>query len=103
MRLGELRKSHGMTQECVAGKLGIPLTTYRNYERGDRQTPIEVLFRLADIDGVTLDYMRGRDMSPDEHDRAQLGALFDMLNEDGRKLLLQLARLMVKSGDYLAI
>lgn len=103
MRLGELRKSRGMTQEAVATAVGLPMTTYRNYERGDRQAPIDVLFSLADLFDVSLDYLMEHDVTEDDAQRAQLGAFWDMLDDDGKKMLLSLARILVKSGEYLAI
>ena len=48
MKLKELRKAHNMGQQDVADVLGIPITTYRKYENGTRQTPTEVLVALAD-------------------------------------------------------
>ena len=103
MRLKELRRSQGMTQESVAESIGLPVATYRNYERGNRQAPRDVLFSLADLYNVSLDYIMGRDMSSDEQGKAQLVALYDMLNDEGKSLLVKLARMTVKSGEYLSI
>lgn len=103
MRLGELRESLGMTQQDVADRLDIPVTTYRKYEYESRQTPMEVLFALADIYDVDLDYLAGRDVSPDESRKAQIDSLYKMLNDEGKDLLLTLTRLIVKSGEYLSI
>jgi len=103
MRLSELRTLHGLTQEKVARIVSLPLNTYRNYERGDRQAPMEVLFQLADFYDVSLDYLLGHDISERDADKAQLSAFYDMLDVDGRLLLLNLARAIVKSGEYLSI
>lgn len=103
MRLSELRVRRGMTQDKVAQSIGIPVKTYRNYEREDRQAPIDVLFALADLYDVSLDYLMGHDVSEDDANKAQLNAFYDMLDESGRTLMLSLARMLVKSGEYLAI
>lgn len=103
MKLKELRNSRNMSQQAVADVLGIPITTYRKYENGTRQVPTEVLFDLADYYQVSLDYLMDRDLSPDEIRKAQLDSLYGILNEEGRELLVTLAKMIVKTGDYLAI
>lgn len=103
MRLKDLRKAKGLTQSEIANSLSVPLNTYRNWERGERQVPADVLFALADFYDVSLDYLMGRDITPSDARKAQLNALYDMLNQEGKGMLLLLARMLVKSGDYLAI
>lgn len=103
MRLSELRKSRGMTQDAVAQAIGVPMHTYRNYERGERQAPIDVLFALADLYDVSLDYLMEHNVSKSDAQKAQLNAFYDMLNCDGKDMLLQIARIFVKCGDYLSI
>lgn len=103
MKLKELRKAHNMGQQDVADALGIPITTYRKYENGTRQTPTEVLMEIADYYRVSLDYLMDRDLTPDGMRKAQLDSLYGILNEEGRELLVTLARMIVKSGDYLSI
>ena len=36
------------------------VTTYRRYESGERELPMEVAVRIADYYGVSLDYLAGR-------------------------------------------
>ena len=103
MRLAELRKDRGLGQQEVADSIGIPVATYRKYEYGQRQTPMDVLMFLADFYGVTLDYIAERAQSPDDIRRNQLVALYRMLDDDGRNLLLTMAKTLVKSGDYLSL
>ncbi len=52
---------------------------------------------------MSLDYLLDRDLSPDEIRKAQLDSLYGILNEEGRELLVTLAKMIVKTGDYLAI
>lgn len=103
MRLKELRMSHKFTQGDVASAVALPLATYRNYEHESRQIPMDTLFKLADFYDVSLDYLMGRDVNDESAEKAQLDTLYDLLNDDGRQLLLTIVRVLVKSGDYLLI
>lgn len=103
MRLAQLRTSRGLTMEKLANAISLPVKTYRNYEREDRQAPVDVLFQLADFYDVSLDYLMGHDISESDADKAQLSAFYDMLDDDGRRLMLTVARMIVKSGEYLSI
>lgn len=103
MRLKELRESQGMGQQQVADALGLPIGTYRKYENESRQPPIEILFLLADLYDVSLDNLMGRKTTPQELQKTQLVALYKLLNNEGRELLLLMAKMIVKSGDYLSI
>ena len=42
------RSKTGLTQEAFAVRLGLPLSTYRRYEQGVTDVPIEVYAALAD-------------------------------------------------------
>lgn len=56
-RLIALRKENHFTQEDVANKLNLNLSTYKAYET-DRNTPkLELLKQLADFYEVSLDYL----------------------------------------------
>ena len=59
-RIKELRKETGLSQEKVAQELSMYMTTYRRYESGERELPMEVAVRIADYYGVSLDYLAGR-------------------------------------------
>lgn len=48
----------------AARLLGMPYTTYVNYEKGLREPMSEVLIQIADFYGVTIDYLIGRTASP---------------------------------------
>ena len=56
-----LRKSIGKTQTAVAKDLGISQQAYGNYEVGRREPDNEMLQRIADYFGVTVDYLLGRE------------------------------------------
>lgn len=56
----QLRKSKSMTQSEIAQRLGVTQQAYQCYESGRRQPSIETLILIADIYGVSLDYLVGR-------------------------------------------
>lgn len=55
--IAELRKSHGMTQLELAEKLSYSDKAISKWERGEVTTDILVLKEVANIFGVTLDYL----------------------------------------------
>ena len=60
-RLKELRKEKKLTQTQVGNYLGITVSAYGNYELGQREPSIDMLLKLADYFGVTVDYLLGRE------------------------------------------
>ena len=66
LRLKDLRKAKGISQDQAANALGISLRAYQNYEYGQREPNIEMIFKLADFYGVSTDYLLGRDTGEPE-------------------------------------
>lgn len=64
MRLKELRKLKGASQQKIADDLGLERTIYARYESGKRVPPLDKLVLLADYFGVTIDYLVGRTTQP---------------------------------------
>lgn len=60
MNIKDIRTSKNLTQAEVATALGVSSVVYSRYETGSRQPSIEVLIQMADIFGVTVDYLLGR-------------------------------------------
>ena len=58
-RMQQLRKEKKMTQKDMAEFLGIQTRTYQYYEGGGRQPDLETIVVLADLFGVTVDYIVG--------------------------------------------
>ncbi len=56
----DLREDNDKTQSQIAKYLNMQLTVYQRYERGERELPLWAAIRLADLYGVTLDYLVGR-------------------------------------------
>ncbi|MGM0214190.1 helix-turn-helix domain-containing protein [Enterococcus sp. AZ109] len=65
MRLTQLRKQRGLTQNDVAKILGIARTTYSSYEQGRRSPDVEIQNKIADYFNVSLDYLHGREKTED--------------------------------------
>lgn len=59
-RIAELRQKRDVSMMQAAKELNIPYTTYVNYEKGDREPNSEMLIKLADYFGVSVDYLIGR-------------------------------------------
>ncbi|PTM58066.1 helix-turn-helix domain-containing protein [Desmospora activa] len=59
-RLRTLRIRRNMRQEDVANHLEISKSAVGMYERDDREPSLETLRKLADLYGVTTDFLLGR-------------------------------------------
>ena len=55
-----LRIDKGYTQRQIAEVLGISQNTYSQYEVGVLNYPVDALLKLADLYGVSVDYLLGR-------------------------------------------
>jgi transcriptional regulator with XRE-family HTH domain len=63
-RLRLARENKGWTQVYVAKLLGITSQALSNYERGERDPDTPLLNRLAELYGVSVDYLLGRTDDP---------------------------------------
>ena len=59
-RIRNLRIDRGLTQKQVAEYLNIKQNTYSQYEIGVLNYPLEAVMKLADLYGVSVDYLVGR-------------------------------------------
>lgn len=60
LRIRDLREDHDYTQKYIAACLHCDQSLYSKYERGERPLPLEAAVKLADLYGVSLDYLCGR-------------------------------------------
>ncbi|MBR0352024.1 MAG: helix-turn-helix transcriptional regulator [Oscillospiraceae bacterium] len=60
MNIKDIRLRKGLTQSDVAAALGVSSVVYSRYETGKRQPSIDMLIQMADIFGVTVDFLLGR-------------------------------------------
>ena len=59
-RIRDLREDHDKKQIELANYLEIKQSTYSDYESGKINIHIDMLIKIADFYGVTLDYLVGR-------------------------------------------
>lgn len=64
-----LRKEHGMTQEQLANALGITFQAVSKWENGVSSPDISTLPLLADLFGVSVDQLLGRETLPAAEER----------------------------------
>ncbi len=63
-RLSMLRKQKSLTQEQMAGILGVSRPSYTCYELGNSLPTVVTLCKIADFFEVKLDYLLGRTNDP---------------------------------------
>ena len=64
-RIRELRKRTGMTLDELAAQLEVARATLGFWEQGRYQPSNEMLLRLSEIFGVSVDYILGKDTVSD--------------------------------------
>ncbi len=57
--LKSLRVRKGLLQKEVAKEIGVDRTTYVKYENGSSEPSFEIIQRIADLFGVTIDHLLG--------------------------------------------
>jgi len=65
-RIREQRKAKGMTQVDLARALQIADTTLGYWERGIYEPSREMLLKMSEIFGVSVDYLLGKEVNKDE-------------------------------------
>ena len=58
-RIRNLREDSDLTQEAVGRMINLPQRTYAYYESGGRMVPPRILRALAELYGVSVDYILG--------------------------------------------
>jgi len=59
-RIRDLREDRDMTQTEMGLILSCSQRVYSNYERGELDIPTEILIKLANFHGVSIDYLLGQ-------------------------------------------
>lgn len=91
--LKQLREARGLNMRETANLLGIPYTTYVNYEKGLREPTSEMLIALANFFDVTTDYLLGRGyVVPQNPD--------PVIESDASKDTTNLIRIAARNGSY---
>ena len=55
-----LRREQNVKQTDIAAGTGMPVRTYQHYEHGEQEPTLSKLVILADVFGVSLDELVGR-------------------------------------------
>lgn len=63
-RLVEVRKANNLSQREVAKMIGLPERSYRRYELGESVPVISSIVALAQLYGVSADYLLGLKDTP---------------------------------------
>lgn len=56
-RIKDMRIDNDLTQEQIAKKLNLHLTTYRRYESGESELPLHIFKELCKIYNTSADFM----------------------------------------------
>ena len=64
LRIRDLREDADIKQQTIASYLHIKQNSYSQYETGARMPPLDVLIKLADYYGVSVDYLLGLTDNP---------------------------------------
>lgn len=101
MELKSIRIKKHLTQADVASYLGVARNTYTQYEQGLHKIPPEILCKLADFFGVTVDELLGR--TPKLFDdarieRPEIMELYDLMTPQQQSNLLNYARGMLAAS-----
>lgn len=59
-RLRACRSEAGVTLSTVSKAIGIPISTYSNYEQSTREPSLKTLALICDYFDVSADYLIGR-------------------------------------------
>lgn len=98
-RIRSCRAAAKLTQEQVSERINANSLTYRGYENCRSDIPVVYLIRLADLFGVSLDFMTGRTENKDGWQPSQKAAdSTDARIEQLEKLVSQLMNAQ-QNGD----
>lgn len=92
--LKEARKSKKLTMQQAAAAIGVSASSYQKYEYGINKPDIDTLQKIADVFGVSTDYLLGREKkkspemtSEDTRFEEELLSIYRSMPEEYRKLL----------------
>ena len=68
-RIRQLREDKGLGQSQVAEHILVGARTYARYESGEGKIPLRVVVRLAELYGVSVDYLAGLTHKRQPHPR----------------------------------
>lgn len=81
-KIKEARLALGITATEAARRIGISRQRYSLYERGTNEANYEMLLRIAEAFGVTVDWLLNRESAPAELRRSALVGRVMSLSDD---------------------
>ena len=63
-RIRDLREDRDLKQRQIADYLNCSQQVYSNYELGQRDFPTDILIKLSEFYGVSVDYLLGLTSNP---------------------------------------
>lgn len=85
-RIKLLRKQKGLTQKQLADLLDISASTVAMYETGRREPDTQTLNKFAELFGVSVDYLLGREKTDMERLEENLARLDPRIQQAYRSL-----------------
>jgi transcriptional regulator with XRE-family HTH domain len=105
MRIKELREQAGWSQKVRGEKLGVAQNAVSNWERGTRSPDSKTLGKIADLFGVTVDYLLERTSVPIDASAHSAGRVYRAISRGARRLndkqqqqLLDMARVLFREA-----
>lgn len=103
-KLEMCRIAKGYSQKYVAVALGVAAPTVSQWESGSKEPSKDNLIKLADLYGVTVDYLLGHDVSAHDSEisdtESQLIFMFRTLNSTGQKRAIETLTLFNMLPEY---
>lgn len=100
-RVFELRKQHGWKQNELGKKLGTSGVVVGRYERGEMMPSIEVAQKVAQVFGVTVDYLVGEQEVPNllsQSDMVERWSTIDRLPQEDRERILYVVDSLIREA-----
>lgn len=100
-RVLELRKAQGWKQEELGKRLGTSGVVVGRYERGGMMPSIEVAQKMAEIFGVTVDYLVGEKEVPNllsQSDMVERWSTLDALPAEDRDRILYVVDSLIREA-----
>lgn len=101
LRLEELRKNKGISQDTLAQDLNMTQQRISAYEKGKREPDIETIKQFAEYFDVSTDYLLGKSdiRNPEKIDEDKLNVAFnsgfDGLNETNKQIAISNVQLLL--------
>lgn len=112
MRLKELRKNFGITQKELAERLEVDRTTVIKWEAGKNGATQKTLVKIADLFGVSIEYLLGESDDPTKKDPQpvpgadqmdeqlqQMLALVEKMTDEERNNIISYMKFLAGSKD----